>query len=161
MARWPINAWMRVMVAIAIGLDCILIDIDVKSIAISSDCVLMSILSNWLRSARIVYQWVYCPINCNQLGLCINWCQRWFWWWVRWWVWQSVQWWFRRLVWRWVWWLVSLGCAGLSTSVKCLTALSRGFYGYQPRGFNGLVVKQTRCFTDSLMSISQEGIKAL
>jgi hypothetical protein len=39
MARWPINAYMRVMAAIAIGLDCILTGIIVKSIAISSDHV--------------------------------------------------------------------------------------------------------------------------
>ncbi len=51
MARWPINAWMRVMAAIAIGLDYISIGIVVESIAISLDCVSMSILLNRLQSA--------------------------------------------------------------------------------------------------------------
>ncbi len=36
----------------------------------------------------------------------------------------------------------------LSTSAKHSTAQPRGFCGYQPRGFNGLIVKGTRCFTD-------------
>jgi hypothetical protein len=49
---------MHVRAAIAIGLDCILICIILKMIAISSDSVLMNILSNQLRSAWIVYQWM-------------------------------------------------------------------------------------------------------
>ncbi len=84
-------------------------------------------------------------IDRDQLGLCINGCQWWFQWWVWWWV------------WRWV----PLGCAGLSTSAKHLTAQTRGFHGYHPRGFKGLVVKQTHHFTGSLTAISQEGVKAL
>ncbi len=58
MARWPINAWMHVMAAIVISLDCTSIGIIVKSIPISLDCVLMSISSNRLRSAQTVYQWM-------------------------------------------------------------------------------------------------------
>ncbi len=46
MMRWPINAWMRVMAAIAIGLDCISIGIVIKLIAISLDHVSMNTLSN-------------------------------------------------------------------------------------------------------------------
>ncbi len=46
------------------------------------------------------------------------------------------------------------GCAGLSTSAKHLTAQTRGFYGYQLRGFNGLIVKQSYHFTDSLTAIN-------
>jgi hypothetical protein len=38
----------------------------------------------------------------------------------------------------------SIGCTGLSTSAKRSTAQTRGFY----RGFKGLVIKQTRRFTD-------------
>jgi hypothetical protein len=49
---------MHMMEAIAIGLDCISIGIVVKLIAISSDPVSMIILSNQLRSAWIVYQWM-------------------------------------------------------------------------------------------------------
>jgi hypothetical protein len=49
---------MRVMAAIAIGLDCISIGIVIESITISSDCVSMSISSNQLQSAQIVYQWM-------------------------------------------------------------------------------------------------------
>ncbi len=45
------------MAAIAI-VDCILIGIVVELIAISSDHVLMNILSNQLQSARIVYRWM-------------------------------------------------------------------------------------------------------
>ncbi len=58
MARGPINAWMRVMAAIAIGLDRISIGIVVKLIMISLDCVSMSISSNQLQSSQIVYQWM-------------------------------------------------------------------------------------------------------
>ncbi len=58
MARWPINTWMHVMAAIAIGSDCILIGIVVELIPVSLDCVLMSISSNCLQSAWIVYQWM-------------------------------------------------------------------------------------------------------
>jgi hypothetical protein len=53
------------------------------------------------------------------------------------------------------------GFSGLSTSAKRLTAQMRGFHGYQLRGFNGLVIKQTCHFTDSLMAISRESKKAL
>jgi hypothetical protein len=48
MVRKPINAWMHMMVAIAIGSDCISIGIVVELIAISLDHVLMSILLNRL-----------------------------------------------------------------------------------------------------------------
>ena len=41
-----------------------------------------------------------------------------------------------------------LAVLGLSTSAKHSTAQTRGFYSYQPRRFNGLVGKRTRCFTD-------------
>ncbi len=58
MVRWPINAWMCVMAAIAIGLDCISIGIVVESIATSLDPVLMIISSNRLQSARIMYRWM-------------------------------------------------------------------------------------------------------
>ncbi len=58
MARWPINAWMRMMAAIAIGLDCILIGIVVELIAISLDCVSMNVSLNPLQSAWIVYRWM-------------------------------------------------------------------------------------------------------
>ncbi len=68
--------------------------------------------------------WHCCQIDRDQLGLCINGCQRWF-----------QQW-----VWRWVRQSVPLGCAGLLTSVKRLTAQMSGFYSYQPRGLNGLVL---------------------
>ncbi len=51
------------MVEIAIGLDCISIGIVVESIAISSDCVLMSILLNQLQSAWIVYQWMLTVVS--------------------------------------------------------------------------------------------------
>ncbi len=112
---------------------------------------------NQLQSAWIVYQWVYCWIDCNQLGSCINGCRQWVQRWVRCW----VQWWVRRWVWWWDQWLVPLCCAGLSTSAKRLTAQTRGFHGYQPRGFIGLVDKRTRRFRDSLMAISQKGVKAL
>jgi hypothetical protein len=57
--------------------------------------------------------------------------------------------------------MIPLGCAGLLTSAKHLTAQPRGFYGYQPRGFNGLIIKRTRHLTDSLTAISQEGVKAI
>ncbi len=40
---------------------------------------------------------------------------------------------------------ISLGRAGLLTSAKRSTAQMRGSYDYQPRGFNGFVVKQTYC----------------
>jgi hypothetical protein len=43
MARWPINAWMRVVAAIGISLDRISIGIIVGSIAISSDRVSMDV----------------------------------------------------------------------------------------------------------------------
>ncbi len=43
MARWPINAWMRMMAAITISLDCILTGTVFESIAISSDCVSMDV----------------------------------------------------------------------------------------------------------------------
>ena len=43
MARWAINAWMRVVAAIAISSDCISIGIVVKLIAISSDPVSMDV----------------------------------------------------------------------------------------------------------------------
>ncbi len=46
------------MAAIVISLDCLLIGIVVELIAISSDCVPMSILTNQLQLARIVYQWM-------------------------------------------------------------------------------------------------------
>ncbi len=46
------------MAANAFGLDCILIGIVVKLIVISLDCVLMSISSDRLQSAWIVYQWM-------------------------------------------------------------------------------------------------------
>jgi putative Mn2+ efflux pump MntP len=52
------NYEMRVMVAIAISLDCISIGIVVKSIAISLDCASMGISSNQLQSAWNVYQWM-------------------------------------------------------------------------------------------------------
>jgi hypothetical protein len=41
-----------------------------------------------------------------------------------------------------------LAVLGYLPLVKRLTAQTRGFYGYQPRGFNWLVVKQTCHFTD-------------
>jgi hypothetical protein len=41
----------------------------------------------------------------------------------------------------------------LSTFAKRSMAQTRGFYGYQPRGFNGLVVKRTHCFTGLLQAI--------
>ncbi len=127
------------------------------------------LLSNRSQSARIMYRWVYCQIDCNQLGSCIdeyilkliaisldrvsmsillNWLQsawivyRWV---YRWW----FRWWFHRWVWRSVQRWVPLGCAGLSTSAKRSTAQTRCFYGYQLRGFNRLVVEQTHRFTDS------------
>ncbi len=43
MARWPINAWMRMMAEIPISSDCISIGIVVKLIAISSDRALMDV----------------------------------------------------------------------------------------------------------------------
>jgi hypothetical protein len=43
-----------------------------------------------------------------------------------------------------------LDCAGLSTSAKRSTAQTRGFHSYQPRGLNGLVIKQTRHFIRGL-----------
>jgi hypothetical protein len=46
MARWPINAWVCMMVAIAIGLDRISIGIVIELIAISLACELISISSN-------------------------------------------------------------------------------------------------------------------
>jgi hypothetical protein len=52
------NCKMRVMAAIAIGSDHTLIGMIIKSIAISLDCVSMSILLNRLQSAWIVYQWM-------------------------------------------------------------------------------------------------------
>jgi hypothetical protein len=58
MERWPINAWMRVMVVIAISLDRILIGIVVELIATSSDHASMNRSLNRLRSARIVYRWM-------------------------------------------------------------------------------------------------------
>jgi hypothetical protein len=110
MERWPINARMHVMVAIAIGLDCILNGIVVESIATSLDCVLMSILLNRLRSAQMVYQsmlTVFSTLD-SMVGLTVG----------------------------------STWCAGLSTSAKCLTAQTRGFYSYQSRGFNGLLLNK-------------------
>ncbi len=100
-------------------------------ITISLDCILIGILLNWLQSAWIVYRWAYCWIDCNQLGLYINGHWQWFWWWV----------------WWWIAWLIPLGRAGLSTTAKHSTAQTRGFYGYQPRGFNWLAVKQTSCIS--------------
>ncbi len=43
MARWPINAWMHVMAAIAISSDCISVGIVVELIAISTDCASMDV----------------------------------------------------------------------------------------------------------------------
>jgi hypothetical protein len=43
MARWPISAWMHMMVVIAMSLDRISIGIVVESIAISSDHVSMDV----------------------------------------------------------------------------------------------------------------------
>jgi hypothetical protein len=54
---------MRVMAAIAISFDCILIGIPVKLIAINLDRVLMSILSNQLQSSWIVYQWMLMVVS--------------------------------------------------------------------------------------------------
>jgi hypothetical protein len=97
-------------------------------IAIILDHILIGMLLNQLQSAQIVYRWVYRRINCNQLGLYIDEHPRW-------------------VCQQWVVRLFPLGHAGLLTSAKQLTAQTRGFYDYQPRGFNGLVVKQTHCFT--------------
>jgi hypothetical protein len=49
---------MRMMAAIAIDLDCISIGIVVELIAIILDCLLMSISTNQLQSAWIVYRWM-------------------------------------------------------------------------------------------------------
>ncbi len=58
------------MAAIAIGMDCISIGIVVKSTAISLDCVLMSISSNRLQSAWIVYQWMLTVVS--MVGLMVG-----------------------------------------------------------------------------------------
>ncbi len=47
MARWPINAWMRMVAAIEISSDHMSIGIVVKSIAFSSDCVSMDVDSGF------------------------------------------------------------------------------------------------------------------
>jgi hypothetical protein len=51
------------MAAIGIGSDCMLIGIVVESIMISLDCVSMSISSNRLQSARIVYRWMLMVVS--------------------------------------------------------------------------------------------------
>jgi hypothetical protein len=66
-----INAWMHVMVAIAISSDCILIGIVIKLVAISSDRVSMSISSNRLQSAWIVYQWMLTMFS--KVGSTVGW----------------------------------------------------------------------------------------
>jgi hypothetical protein len=65
---------MCVMVAIAISLDCISIGIVIELIAISSDHVLMNILSNQLRSAQIVYQWMSTVVSMvgSMVGLTVG-----------------------------------------------------------------------------------------
>jgi hypothetical protein len=90
-------------------------------IAISLDCVSMSILSNRLQSAQIMYRWMSTVVSTvgSTMGLTVG----------------------STVGSTWLCWAIDLS--------KAFDSSDERLYGYQPRGFNGLVMKRTRRFTDS------------